>query len=209
MTTRTPEFLYFDLGNVLLTFDQQVACRQVAALTGLTEPQVSHALFDSGLQDRYERGELTSREFYDAFCTATGVRPDDAAFHHAHSDMFALNIRIVPVVAHLWAAGYRLGILSNTCDAHWEYIADGRFKAVREFFPVRALSYELHCSKPEPAIYQRAAEAAGVAPDRIFFVDDRPENVAGARHAGWDAVRYESPQSLAQALRARGLTFNY
>jgi putative hydrolase of the HAD superfamily len=209
MKSRVPEFLYFDLGNVLLTFDQHVACRQVAELTGLTEVQVWSALYDSGLQERYERGEVTSRAFYNAFCSATCVQPDYRAFHHAHSAMFDLNVRIIPIVAHLWAAGYRLGILSNTCDAHWEYVSDGRFKAVREFFQTHMLSHELRCSKPEPAIYQHAAKAAGVAPDRIFFVDDRPENVDGARHAGWDAVHYEGPLPLARALRDRGVTFNY
>lgn len=209
MTTPSPAFLYFDLGNVLLTFDQRRACRQVAELTGLTETRVGSTLYGSGLQDRYERGEVTSGAFFEAFCAATGVRPDFRAFHHAHSAMFELNVRIIPIVAHLWAAGYRLGILSNTCDAHWEYVSDGRFKAVREFFATHALSHELRCSKPELAIYQRAAETAGCAPDRIFFVDDRPENVEGARRAGWDAVQYDGPLPLAQALRARGVTFNY
>ena len=44
---------------------------------------------------------------------------------------------------------------------------------------------------------------------QIFFVDDRPENVDGARQAGFDAVLYEGATHLAKALRRRGLTFNY
>jgi putative hydrolase of the HAD superfamily len=209
MGIRTPEFFYFDLGNVLLTFDQQVAGRQVAELAGIAPQRVADVLYESGLQLRYERGELSSREFYDAFCAATRVHPDEAAFHHAHSAMFALNVRVIPIVAHLWAAGYRLGILSNTCEPHWQYVADGRYRALREFFEIRVLSYEVRCSKPELAIYQQAAAAAGVEPQRIFFVDDRTDNVQGAQQAGWDAVNYEGPRLLTQALRRRGVTFNY
>ena len=77
----------------------------------------------------------------------------------------------------LWAAGYRLGILSNTCEAHWEYVSDGRYMVVRDLFELRVLSYEERCSKPEVAIYEVAARRAGTDPERIFFVDDRPENV--------------------------------
>ena len=31
-----PKFIYFDLGNVLLRFDHELACRQMAAVAGTT-----------------------------------------------------------------------------------------------------------------------------------------------------------------------------
>jgi glucose-1-phosphatase len=208
-THQTPQFIYFDLGNVLLTFDHRVACRQMAELTGLTVERVWEIVFARELQQRYERGAVTSREFYEEFCAASGTRPDYAALHYAGSAMFELNIPVIPIAAHLRSARYRLGILSNTCEAHWRYVAEGRFRVLRELFDVYVLSHDERCCKPEPAIYQRAAELAGVEPQRIFFVDDRPENVAGALRAGFDALLYEGPQHLAASLYARGLTFNY
>lgn len=209
MSLATPEFLYFDLGNVLLTFDHRVACEQVAALTGLTADRVWDVIFASQLQARYEQGEVTSREFYDEFCAAAGVTPDYAALHLANAAIFQLNLPIVSLVSHLHSAGYRLGILSNTCESHWGYVAEGRFRIIRELFPVQVLSHVERCSKPGAGIYARAAELAGVAPERIFFVDDRQENVDGALRAGWDAVLFEGTVSLGAALRKRGLTFNY
>jgi glucose-1-phosphatase len=210
MTTGlTPQFLYFDLGNVLLTFDAEIACRQMAELTGVPAERVGDIVFSSGLQWRYERGEVSSREFYDSFCAASRTRPDYDALHYAHSAMFALNVPVIPLVAHLWAARYRLGILSNTCEAHWHYVGDGRYAVIHDLFEVYVLSHRERCCKPEAAIYRRAVELAGVEPHRIFFVDDRPENVDGALQAGLDAVRFEGTQRLAEALRCRGLTFNY
>ena len=38
--------------------------------------------------------------------------------------------------------------------------------------------------KPELAAYLRAAEALGVPPDRVVFLDDTPECVDGGRAAG-------------------------
>jgi putative hydrolase of the HAD superfamily len=209
MTGQTPQFIYFDLGNVLLTFDAQIACRQMAELTGLAPDRVRDIVFRSGLQQRYERGEVSSGEFYEAFCAASQTRPAYDALHYASSAMFEVNVPVMPIVAHLQAARYRLGILSNTCESHWQYVADGRYVVIRELFEVRVLSYHERCSKPEAAIYRRAAELAGVDPHRIFFVDDRPENVDGAVQAGFDAVLYQGPQHLADALRTRGVRFNY
>ena len=210
MTTgQAPQFIYFDLGNVLLTFDAQIACRQMAELTGLAAERIRDIVFRSRLQWRYERGEVSSREFYDEFCAVSHTQPDYDALHFANSAMFALNVPVIPIVAHLWAARYRLGILSNTCAAHWHYVGDGRYKAIHDLFEVYVLSHRERCCKPETAIYERAVQRCGVEPHRIFFVDDRPENVDGALQVGLDAVRFEGARQLAEALRSRGVLFNY
>ena len=43
----------------------------------------------------------------------------------------------------------------------------------------------------------------------IFFVDDVPGHVEGARAAGFDAIVYHSARQVADALRERGVRFNY
>lgn len=209
MRNGPPKFIYFDLGNVLLTFDHQLACDAVAALAGVSARTVREILFDHGLQLRYERGEVTSAEFHELFCQAVGRQLNYRELHEANSRIFQLNLPILPLVTQLKAAGFRLGILSNTCEAHWDYIAQGRYPFVRRVFEVYSLSYQVRASKPERAIYHQAAQQAGVEPDHILFTDDRSENVQGAIAAGWDAVLYETPRQLATALRCRGVTFNY
>ncbi len=201
---KKPEFLYFDLGNVLLLFDHSIACRGIAKLTGVSEDEVRRIIFDEGLEHRYERGDVTSEEFYEHLCAATGCRPDAEAVYRAASDIFTVHEPVRPIVEHLHARGWPLGILSNTCECHWQFCLD-RWPFLREQFGVHALSFELNRMKPEPEIYERAARLAGVPPEAIFFTDDRPENVEGAREAGFDAVLFESPQSLYRELVERGV----
>jgi FMN phosphatase YigB (HAD superfamily) len=109
----------------------------------------------------------------------------------------------------LQIANRRLGILSNTCTAHWRYCIDGRYPILNSAFDVYALSYELGAVKPAAKIFAGAAQLAGVAPEKIFFVDDIAGHVAGARAAGYEAVQYTSAPALAAELRQRGLDFNY
>ena len=213
MTKDTPKFIYFDLGNVLLTFNHRVACQQVGKLVGLPADRIWDLIFASQLQSRYEQGAITSRDIYGQFCQQIcddhRAWPDYRAFHVANSDIFHLNVPVIAIVAHLQSAGYPLGILSNTCEAHWKHVANDRYTVLNRMFRVTVLSYEQRSSKPERKIYEDAVARAGVEPGEIFFVDDRPENVEGACQAGLDAVLFRGPQQLAADLRGRGVRFNY
>ena len=203
-----PKFIYFDLGRVVVDFDGLLMCRRMAQAAGVDPERVRQLMFHEGLVERYELGELNDRSFYDAFCRATQSKPDYDALLHACADIFALKLDTIPIVAQLSQAGHRLGILSNTCQSHWEHCLR-RYRIVAEAFEIHALSYLIGHRKPDAAIYQAAAALAGHSPADIFFVDDLPENVQGAFAAGLDAVQFTTAADLATVLRKRGVRFNY
>lgn len=204
-----PRFLYFDLGNVLLNFSHELACRQMAEVSGVPWEKIWKLVFGTMLEHDYERGDISSQAFYKTFCDETQSQPPFAELLRAGSAIFQLNSPMAPLVSHLWDAGYRLGILSNTNEAHWEYCIDGRYTLLRDFFEVYVLSFRVNSMKPEPRIYEEAAQLCGCVPEEIFFVDDRADNVAGAKAAGFDAIIFESARQVATELRRRGLEFNY
>ena len=206
-------FLYFDLGNVLLYFSHERACRQMAAVAstperGLTPTDVRRVVFESGLEDLYEAGELTTAEFYVQFCRQTATRPDLDALARAASDIFWPNDSLLAVIAELRQGGHRLGLLSNTNEIHWEFVSDGRYDHLPDAFDVLALSYRMGTMKPRREIFERAAVLASVAPGEIFYTDDRPEHVAAAREVGYDAVQYTDTPALVAELRRRGIAIN-
>jgi putative hydrolase of the HAD superfamily len=202
-----PKFLYFDLGNVLLHFDHGLACSRLAAETGVERERVRQIIFDTDLGVRYDRGEITSHEFFELLCRAAEARhtPDLDRLMLAASAIFEVNQEILPLLSRLREANWRLGVLSNTCEAHWQYCFAGRYAFLNRLFQVYALSFELKAAKPEPAIYAAAARLAGCEPAEIFFVDDRTDNVAGAVEAGFDAVLFTTVRALRQALLERGV----
>jgi len=197
-------FIYFDLGNVLLDFSHEIACRNMAELVGIEPSLVRQIVFEAELELAYERGDLTTQQFYEHFCVGTGTRPELSALCHATSNIFTLKKGMEPLVRQLRAAKRHLGILSNTCDAHWQF-CEANFPQLRELFDVHALSFRLRMMKPEAAIYEEAAQMVHALPQEIFFTDDRAENVRGAINAGWDAVLFRSPEGLEEELRERGL----
>jgi len=206
MRKPTPKFIYFDLGNVLLFFSHELACENVAKLTGLTADTVRQVVFDSGLAWGYEDGTQSEEEFHQRFCDATARKPQLKEFIYAYSDIFTLNEPMVGLVQRLSDDGARLGILSNTSPGHWHLVTDGRYPFLcTEFFEVFGLSFELGCLKPKPEIYVKAAKLAGVDPHEIFFTDDRQDHVVAAQSAGFDAVQFVDYGQLMGELKSRSV----
>jgi FMN phosphatase YigB (HAD superfamily) len=210
MTTR---FVYFDLGNVILNFDHAVGVKQIAAAANISEAVAKDVVFESGLQDRYETGLVTSQQFHDEFCEASKSSVNVDELMLACSQIFTLNQPTVTVINQLVASKIPIGILSNTCEAHWRYVQDN-YSDLVDRFKTFVLSYESRSMKPDAKIYSDAIGSAErfladtgepVKPSEIFFMDDRDENVAGAVAAGLDAKLFRSADELIDQLKERNV----
>lgn len=62
------------------------------------------------------------------------------------------------------------------------------------------ISAELGVEKPDARAYLAALQALKVLPGECVFVDDRPENVEGARAVGMAAFQHKSTASTVEAL---------
>jgi len=202
---RRPEFVFLDLGNVLFAFDRARAFRQMAAVSGATVGRVAEVVMAGGLQADLEAGRIDWPGFHAEFSRRTGTTSDPAALGRAASDMFTLKPDMIPVLAGLERIHCPFGILSNTCGIHWDHLRAGRWACLTGAVSRIVLSFQVGAAKPDHRIFAAAAAAAGVAPERIFFTDDLPEHVAGARAAGWDAEVFTSAADLIAALHDRGL----
>src|SRR5699024_1193146 len=54
----------------------------------------------------------------------------------------------------------------------------------RDYFDVCVASCEAGVAKPSASYFDLLVDRLSARPDEVFFIDDRPENVAGARKAG-------------------------
>ncbi|HEY6745361.1 MAG TPA: HAD family phosphatase [Mycobacteriales bacterium] len=81
-------------------------------------------------------------------------------------------------------AGLRTGLLSNSWGLDYERDGwDTLFDAV-------VISGEVGLRKPDPAIYELAAQRMALPPDQIVFVDDLRPNVRAAVSAGMVGVQH-------------------
>ena len=198
------DFIYFDLGNVLLHFSRERQFRQMAQVLGITAKEVGQLLEKHDLMHRCETGKLPPREAHAMLCEETNSSCEFEDLYLASSDIFQINLSILPVITQLVRHGYRLGILSNTSENHWNYCLKN-FPILRDCFLISILSYEVGVMKPEKEIYTAAIEASGVAPENVFYTDDLQPNIDGASHCEMDAVLYTDTPSLVKSLRQSGV----
>ena len=202
-------FVYFDLGNVLACFCHERLLRQVAKAAGRSVGEITLACFEAeGLQQRYERGDIGTEEYYELLCGRLGQRPEKETLFQAINDIFWLNERIVPHLSALAAMDFPRGILSNTGPEHWNFCTRS-FPSILEKIPANhVLSYQVRELKPFRGIFEAAIRIAknavpDIAPGEILFFDDLQKNVQGAMDCGLDAVLYHDRMDMGTVLAER------
>ena len=193
--------IFFDLGNVLIFFDHQKMCQQVAHYAGLDIDKVQQLMLKYG--DLYERGHIDSMKLHSELCRMSGKNLDFAAVMRAISDIFAPNDPVISIAQEIKKRGHRLFLLSNTCEAHFAF-ASSQFPFLQQFDGF-VLSYEVGARKPEKKIFEKALEIAGCRNKECFYTDDVLPFIESARSLDIDAEQYTTPHELTQHLSARGI----
>lgn len=196
------ETLIFDLGRTIVPFHPERGLAEWSRLSGLAPEEAKRRMQATGLPVKYERGEVPTAEFVAGIGAALGIAPEREEFAMAWSAIFAPEILIPEEWIAEWGERYRLVLLSNTNDLHFEFIRE-RYPVLRHFDEY-VLSYRVGALKPEPAIYEAAIAAAGCAPEQCFFADDVEEFVVGARGHGIDAVQFQDAAQVRAELEQRG-----
>jgi putative hydrolase of the HAD superfamily len=133
-------------------------------------------------------------------CSAAEIaeltRLDIASWSH-------LQAETVTLIEDLAAAGHRLALLSNAPAEVADAIAA---LPVAAHFEHCTFSCYLPAAKPEPECYQAVLALLGASPAEVLFLDDRPENVAGAEALGIRAVQFTEAGEARAALARLGIT---
>jgi glucose-1-phosphatase len=197
------EAAVFDLGGVLVDHDDARAWKALGRELKAPADQVRRLMLDDGLKARQDRGEIGPDQFYRACCERFASSPEPARFWKAWSDIFSEKGEVVDLLFRLDGV-VPLFLLSNTDPVHYAFLRE-RYPFMRAFNG-EVLSYEVKACKPEPAIYRKVIELAGVPASHCLFFDDLQENVEGALAAGMNAHLFTGIGRMEEELAQHGLT---
>lgn len=193
------DVILFDVGGVLLTNGWDHGERAAAvAHFGLDAAalEARHA----AVMEAWERGEINLNEYLSAavFCEPrTFSRSEFFSFMLAQSQK--LPYGALDILAELAESNpCMIGALNNEARETNEF----RFAhfGLRRYFKVAFSSCYVGLRKPEPAMYLRALDILGRPAERVLFIDDRQENVAGGLAAGMKAIRFAGTDALRSEL---------
>lgn len=197
--------IIFDLGRVIVPFDFQRSYAKLSPLCGLPHEQIPERLRQGDLVQRFESGRIEKEAFVTEFSKVLGVNLAYADFCDIWSSIFLPDTLISEEFVKALRGRYRVLLLSNTNAIHFEMVEANY--PILQHFDYKVLSYKVGAMKPEPVIYQEAIRHAGCRPDEIFFTDDIPEYVEGAKREGIDAVQFQDAEQVQRELRARGVAW--
>jgi len=97
---------------------------------------------------------------------------------------------------------YKLGILSNTNELHWNRIINEM--DLLRFFDFTFASHHTGLLKPDKKTYRFVIKSLKYLPEEILFFDDNQLNVDGARNAGIRAHKVVGIGELANKIEDLG-----
>lgn len=193
----------FDLGKVLVDFDDNIAASRIATHCTLPSAAVKRFYFQSHLLADYESGRLTRDEFFEHARETTGFRGTIDEFGGFFADIFTPIPPMIELHAELRRRGVPTYIFSNTNDLAIEHIRRN-FPFFRDFDGY-IFSYKVRVMKPDAKIYEALEKLTGRHGADILYIDDRPENVAAGAARGWGTILHETPGKSRAAMEKLGL----
>jgi FMN phosphatase YigB (HAD superfamily) len=183
----------FDWGGVFTvgTFDGR-AVVALADLFGVDEAVVAAAYYP--LMELFEVGAFDLPSFCSRLQDAVDGDVEESAFRAAFLGAALERHAMFPLLAAI-PHTYTVGMLSNNVPELCDRVrGDPRFARIEQF----VFSNEIGVRKPDHAAFTTLAEALGVAPESIVFVDDNEANVTACTAMGFQGILLDTPAGFAR-----------
>jgi putative hydrolase of the HAD superfamily len=195
----------FDFGMVLSTPQQAGAHQKLVDVFGVGEDLFDRCYWAS--RHAYDQGRYTGQEYWDKVAADANIAltaRQTQSLIEADIEMWSgINFPMLDWARTIGREGFRTGILSNI-GFELASAMERQFAWINEF-PYTIWSCRIGLAKPEPEIFQHAQAKLGVAAEAVLFIDDKQENVDGARKAGFHGIVFKNMDDLGRDLHDLGL----
>jgi FMN phosphatase YigB (HAD superfamily) len=200
--------ILFDLGHVLLDLDFQRAENNFKALLQETFEDVYHGLHEQGHFLHYELGLFDEQEFTATIKQAAKKDISETAIIDAWNSMLVeIPSQRLKMLQEL-KDHFNVFLLSNTNATHIHWL-DGHLQQAHQLdiqyfetvlFQKAYYSHHLKARKPDIEIYEMVLQDAGLRPEETLFIDDREDNIEGARSLGIQGHHHQIEEEIAETI---------
>jgi epoxide hydrolase-like predicted phosphatase len=144
--------------------------------------------------EKSNRGEISYEEFIIELSRISGVGAKKVDLELAKNPP---NNELLHYIRKFALGNYKIAMLSNASD---NWINELFTPEDTELFSEVILSYKVGIAKPDPRIFELAANRLGVEPQECVFIDDLEKYLVGARQAGMKTILYTDFASFKKEL---------
>ncbi|MCD8149383.1 MAG: HAD family phosphatase [Clostridiales bacterium] len=181
--------IVLDMGNVLLTYDPEIPLSRF--LDGEEDRAViRRELFEGPEWVLRDQGAISEEEML----ARVAARVPERLYEGLRRCNYEWMICMKPIPEarifcdEMKEKGYGIYVLSNAADNFYTYFTDF---APREYFDGILYSAEVGVVKPDARIYRCLLDRFRLRAEECLFLDDRNDNVEGARAVGMQAEVYK------------------
>ncbi|HZH68708.1 MAG TPA: HAD family phosphatase [Chitinophagales bacterium] len=191
--------LIFDLGNVIIPLEEFSYWWEQLFLPVFQQKEAVEKLLREGFFVDFERGDFDEEHFLNVLCTILkpGFSKDDI-IRRWNLILKEIPPHRVEFLRTLKAKGYQLYLLSNTNSTHIDSVKAQMqelfgMNVLEDIFDYCYYSYEMNEVKPDVEIYKKVIEDQQINPTETLFIDDKIENLDGAKKLGVK-IRHIAPE---------------
>jgi len=206
---KLPVFI-FDFGGVVIKWKSNDPIFDGIAERYAVPREELRRYFEAQLPE-LEAGDISMREFLVRALAKFGKQlrrgdSPDWLWTEPFERLVKFRSGTVKVIESLRRRGYKVYLFSNTSLPHVRFLKRMGWDRMVDGF---LTSCELGSTKPSPEAFERALGVIGVDRSRVVFIDDKRENVEGAKRFGmgwalWFTSLRRLKEDIAPIVGARG-----
>lgn len=182
----SPKIVYFDIGNVFMTFDKIFTRVTHDYNLDLSQFDAAYEPYDVAAN----LGRITIPQVWTELCQKLNIAGGES--YDFVKSWVSDYESILPMhqLATAISQKYPVGIISNYYLGFFEEATTQGFIPSLTFSP-KIISAEVGCQKPDLKIYQIAETKSGFSGQEVFFIDDKMENIVAAQKLGWQTFCFD------------------
>ena len=186
--------LAFDLGRVLFDFDYNIALGRIKDRVKVSPEDIINALFYKDFGTDFEKGLISSKDFFKKFVKEFGADIDYDEFVRIWCEVFWPKNEMIDLVKKLRTA-YHVYLISNINELHFEYLKEN-YPDVFTLFSGLVLSFKVKAVKPQIEIYEELKNTSHCSYGDIIYIDDREDLIGEAKHFGLNCIKFDNLPQL-------------
>jgi len=194
------KLIIFDIGGVLDTFYERQYISYITKKLHISQTAFREILVPQ--LKKSEVGKMKIKELQLMLSKRFGISIRKLEWNEEFRKLNRLNNDVVRLAGRL-SKRYKIVLLTNVSRSRQTIKMETVLKKVK-YDRIFASCY-LKMAKPDPRIYRYVLEKMKMKPSEAVFIDDREENVEGARKVGIAAIQFVGYGELVKRLRKLGI----
>jgi len=189
----------FDVGGVLIRLDESKYYEYLSKISGIEIDKIINTL--DILEKKTYVGEISIKEFTEAVSKRLGIMKKEVKWLEFLKENVSINREVVDFALQLHKK-YKVGVITNADRARYLYVKKhfGKELGFDKFDHVFVSCY-LGMAKPSKRLFEYVIKKMRIIPRETAFIDDRIENIEGAKAVGINGILFNKPNDNVEYLK--------